>query len=106
MLIEIHVYGHLKMKFDPTARLSDQTIIRVPSIPGEQFVQLLARINLSVRECGDCFVNGMIATLDTPVPEGARVALFPLGMHLLDGGQHLKGHGYVIKTPPREIDYY
>ena len=105
-MIEIHVYGHLKKKFDPTARLSEQTILRIPSIPGELFASLLARINLSVPECGDCFVNGVLATVGTPVPDGARVALFPLGMHLLDGGQHLKGHGFVTKTPPKEIDYY
>jgi len=105
-VIEIHIYGHLKKKFDPTARLSDQTIIRVPSIPGEQSAQLLARINLAVRECGDCFVNGIVATADTLVPEGARVALFPLGMHLLCGGQHLKGHGFIMKPSGKKIDYY
>ncbi len=101
-MLEIHIYGHLKKKFDPSARLSEQTIVRIPSIKGERFLEVIARIDLTVDECGDCFVNGKVATAETLVPESARVALFPLGMHLLDGGQHLKGHGYVTKTPPKK----
>ena len=105
-MIEIHVYGQLKKKFDPSARLSEQTIIRVPHIGGERFLELLKRIHLSKNECGDCFINGQVATADTLVPEGARVALFPLGMHLLCGGQHLKGHGFITKDSTRQVDYY
>ena len=105
-MLEIHVYGHLKKKFDPSARLSEQTVIQLPHIEGERFFELLKRIDLSKRDCGDCFINGRVAMEDTLVPEGARVALFPLGMHLLCGGQHLKGHGFITKPSSRDVEYY
>lgn len=105
-MINIHVYGHLKYKFDPSARLSEQTIVQVPNVKGECFADFLERISLHESECGDCFVNAKIATADTLIPDGARVALFPLGMHLLCGGQHLKGHGFITKKTPKKVDYY
>ncbi len=108
-MINIYIFGHLKMKFDPNARMSENTIINLPAIKNESFYELLDRLKLEEDEIGECFVNSKVVDGQKlmPVPNGARVAIFSSGMFLLCGGQHLKGHGYVTKSPPvKEVNYY
>ena len=98
-MIEVHLYGTLKKKFTPDASLAEDTIVSIPNEENEQFQHFLKRLGLKFKECGDCFINGNLAFRDTIVPPNARVGLFPLGMHLIDGGQYIKGHGFVTTNP-------
>jgi len=107
-VIEVRLYGQLKKLFFPSASMSENTILELESIAEETFVNLLDRLDLKEDDCGDCFVNGKIAESGTIITDGSRVALFPLGMHLLCGGQHLKGHGFITKKVDRTVfpDYF
>lgn len=98
-MLEIHLYGILKKRFRRNASLAEDTVITLPNKKNEQFQDFLKRLDLDFKECGDCFINGQLAFKDTIVPEDARVGLFSLGMHLLDGGQYIKMHGYVTSNP-------
>lgn len=103
-MIYLHVYGFLKKKFNSEAKLSESTIIEIEFKPNESFNNFLQRINIDTSELGDCFINGKIAESDLIVPENARIGLFGIGMCLLDGGQHIKGHGFVTKKIPVKIN--
>jgi hypothetical protein len=90
-IVEIHVYGHLKKQFDSVAKLSEETIIRVPYIFNETIEQLLNRLELSNSDHGECFINHTIVKdYSDLVPKNARVAIFSQGMLLIDGGLYLK----------------
>ncbi len=106
MALNIHLYGFLKKKFDPQAKMSENTIITVDYVPGEQFSQLLTRLHLEKDEMGDCFINNKVVSENTLVQDNARIALFGTGMNLLCGGQHLKGHGYIAEKPLKKINYF
>ncbi|MFW9906327.1 MAG: hypothetical protein ACFFFH_18545 [Candidatus Thorarchaeota archaeon] len=102
-MLEIHLYGIFRKKFKPNASFAEDTIISLPNFKNEHFQNLLERLGLRVKECGDCFINGRLANQDTIIPENARIGLFPFGMHLLDGGQHIKGHGFVTTNPFNDL---
>ena len=99
-MLNIHIYGFLKKKFDINAKLSEATILQVDSKKNETFADFLKRMKIDKSEIGDCFVNGKIANDNTLIPKDARIGLFSTGMCLLDGGQHIKGHGFVTKPSP------
>ena len=63
---------------------------------------MIAFILRLLNECGEIFCNGKVATTTTLIPNGARIGLFSIGMHLLCGGQHLKGHGFITKKPTKK----
>ena len=105
-MIEIHIYGTLKKKIDPNASFAEDTVLHLPSIENERFIQLLERLDIQLNECGEIFCNGTVATGNTLVPNGARIGIFSTGMHLLCGGQHLKGHGFITKSPTKKDQYY
>ncbi|UCE14768.1 MAG: hypothetical protein JSV04_06200 [Candidatus Heimdallarchaeota archaeon] len=108
LMIEIHFYGSLKKKIDPNASMAEDTVLFLPYKKDESFLSLLNRLDILPEECGDCFLNGIVITNKaTVIPKGARVGLFPVGMYLLCGGQHLKGHGYItVNNPNQKSDYY
>lgn len=106
MSIYIHVYGFIKKKFDPNAKMSENTIVEKNYIPDETFDSLLNRLDIVADDIGDCFINSVIANDKTIIPDKARIALFSSGMRLLCGGQHLKGHGFVEKKKPEKLNYY
>jgi hypothetical protein len=93
-MIEIHIYGHLKTKFDENARLSENTTITILSDKEENFLGLLKRLDLSTEDIGDCFLNHKIITDEktTFIPDRSRVAIFSRGMRLIDGGQYIKNY--------------
>ncbi|MHA1984042.1 MAG: hypothetical protein ACW967_06785 [Candidatus Hodarchaeales archaeon] len=103
-MIKIHIYGFLKRKFYPDALLTGDTIIKINYIPNETFSQLLDRLDVKQDEIGDCFVNGKIAKNSTLILDNSRIGLFSFGMRLLDGGQHIKGHGFVTKPSPTKLN--
>lgn len=105
-MIEIHLYGSLKKKIDLNASFAEDTILWLPYIEGEKIFQLLDRLDIKLNECGEIFSNGSISNPNSIIPKGARIGLFPTGMYLLCGGQHLKGHGFITKRPKNESDYY
>ncbi|MFX1285522.1 MAG: hypothetical protein ACFFB5_17925 [Promethearchaeota archaeon] len=98
-MLEIYVYGIFKKKFKPDASLAEDTVITLPNKKNECFQDFLIRLGLTLNECGDCFINGKLAFRDTVIPKNARIGLFPVGMHLIDGGQYIKGHGFVTTNP-------
>ena len=100
MVISIHLYGFIKKKFNPQAKMAENTIVTLDFVPNEQFSTLLQRLKLDQEELGDCFVNSKVANEKTLIPDNARIALFSKGMRLLCGGQHIKGHGFVTKPSP------
>lgn len=106
MVINIHVYGFLKKKLDPQAKMSENTIISLDWKENETFEGLINRLNLDFEDLGDCFVNNTVVSSDVIIPDNARIALFGSGMRLLCGGQHLKGHGYIDVKPIKKTNYY
>lgn len=105
-MIEIHLYGSLKKKIDPNASFAEDTVLHLPYIEKESLLQLLDRLNIRLDECGELFCNGNVATTSTLIPNGARIGLFSTGMHLLCGGQHLKGHGFITRKPTKDSEYF
>ncbi|MHA2294650.1 MAG: hypothetical protein ACXAEU_19735 [Candidatus Hodarchaeales archaeon] len=107
-MIEVHVYGHLKKKFNPNASLAEDTVIKKPYVKDESFQAFLRRLDLSSTDYGECFLNHKVVTdqATTLIPEGSRVAIFSNGMYLIDGGQYLKGHGYIMKKPSKKVNWY
>lgn len=105
-MIEIHVYGSLKKKINPNASFAEDTVLHIPYIENEQLFQLLDRLNIKLDECGELFCNGKVSVATTLIPKGARIGLFSTGMHLLCGGQHLKGHGFITKKPTKKSEYF
>ena len=90
-MLYLHVYGFLKKKFNPMAKLSDQTIVPLDYISNESFFDLLKRVNIDVNELGDCFINGKVVMDGNQlVPDESRVGIFGTGMLLHEGGQYLK----------------
>ena len=106
MVISIHVYGFIKKKFNPQAKMAENTVVTLDFVPNEHFSTLLQRLKLDENELGDCFVNSTVANEKTLIPDNARIALFGKGMRLLCGGQHLKGHGFIDKKPTTKINYF
>ena len=91
IMLNIHVFGFLKKKFDPNAKLSEQTIVKLDFINNESFLDLLKRVNIEPNELGDCFINGsVVMTGNEIIPDESRVSLFSVGMLLHEGGQYLK----------------
>ena len=105
-MLEIHLYGTLKKRIKPDASFAEDTILSIAFVENEQINQLLERLDIPLEECGEIFCNGLVASEDTIIPEGARIGVFSTGMHLLCGGQHLKGHGFITKKPTQKDQYY
>lgn len=101
--IGVHLYGILR-SLVPGSHADEDTMLWLNHVPEETFGELVARLGLSSSDLGDCFINGSLAKLSDPIPEGARIGLFPFNMVLLCGGQHLKGHGYTHTD--LDVDYY
>jgi hypothetical protein len=102
-MLEIHLYGIIKKKFRPNASFAEDTVLTLPNEKNDRFRDLLERLDLDIKECGDCFINGKLAYHDTIIPKNARIGLFPFGMHLIDGGQYIKGHGFITTNPYDEL---
>jgi hypothetical protein len=108
--LEIHFYGILKKIVDPYASMANNTVKIQDHLEDETLFELIDRLGIDHFDCGDCFINGIVSPFSTRIPKlqdtNTRVALFPLGMHLLYGGRNLKGHGYITKKVVKEIKYY
>ena len=67
-MLEIHLYGIFRKKFKPNASYAEDTVITLPNVKNERFRDLLERLGLNPKECGDCFINGKLAFQDTFIP--------------------------------------
>jgi hypothetical protein len=82
-MIEVHLYGKLR-RFCPDRAANADSILRIPRIPGDKVSSVVARIGIPTEALGsNLFVNGTYADLESSVPEGARLGLFPDDMQLL-----------------------
>jgi len=104
-MLEIHLFGKLR-RFASDPRPEAESVILMEEREHENLQALIDRIGISPSELGELFIDGTVATLDDPVPANARVGIFPVGMYLLCGGQHLKGHGFITKSPKERQNYY
>ncbi len=104
--LSVHVFGKFRRLATATGP-TDNSIVNVPFVANESVAQLLGRMNINSDEIGELFVEFKLASLETRIPApDSRVALFPEGMSLIDGGQHMKGHGYITTRRDIVVDYY
>ncbi len=107
-MIDIHVYGFLRKKFDPDASLTGEMKKQIEFFKGITLLDALKKIDIKPEEFGECFINGnCVNTEDNPlIVDGSRIGIFSEGMYLLCGGQHLKGHGFITKPSPKKYNYF
>lgn len=104
-MLNIHLYGKLR-SLAKNKGATDQSVVHIEYIADEMLGDLIKRLNIDFDDLGEIFLNREVAELDAVIPEdNSRIAIFPIGMHLLCGGQHLKGHGYITKKP-KETKYW
>ena len=104
-MLEVRFFGKLRRFADDPSPDTD-SIRKIREKENESLQDLIKRIGIKNDDLGELFINGKVASLDDPVPPDARVGIFPRGMHLLCGGQHLKGHGNISKSPDHSPDYW
>ena len=82
-MIEVHLYGKLR-RFAEDQDVRSASILRVDWEHGDTVAAVVARLGIPIEELGsNLFVNGRYADLDSPIPDGARLGLFPDDMQLL-----------------------
>lgn len=102
----IHLFGKFRQLAEKKGA-TDNSIINVDYVEGEIISDLLKRIGINPNEIGELFLNFTVAELDTTIPhDDSRISIFPVGMHLLCGGQHLKGHGFIEKKSNSDNEYW
>lgn len=104
-MLKIHLYGQFR-KLASNPNPDANSILHVEENNAETVGALIRRIGISPEELGELFINGNVASIDDKIPPNSRLGIFPLGMHLLCGGQHLKGHGYITKKPSKDQNYW
>lgn len=96
-MLDIHLFGKFR-KLAKNSAVTDDSKLEIEFHEGETIEELLNRLTIPIEEIGEIFVNHTTHEIDFVIPhDNSRIAIFPLGMHLLCGGQHLKGHGYITK---------
>jgi len=102
----VRVFGKFR-KLAADSSVTADSVVTVDYIEGEIVGNLLNRMGIEHDDIGELFVNHTVAGLDTVIEDSkSRVSIFPIGMVLLCGGQHLKGHGYITKKKGHKVDYY
>ena len=82
-MIEVHLYGRLR-RFAEHRDARSQSVVQVPRQAEDTIERVLERIGILREEIGsNVFLNGCYASLSSPVPDGARLGLFPVDMQLL-----------------------
>ncbi|MHA2029170.1 MAG: hypothetical protein ACW99A_03340 [Candidatus Kariarchaeaceae archaeon] len=104
-MINVYLFGKLRKLASNPAPTSD-SIIQIDYNPDETVEDLLSRIGIDPKDTGEIFVNHMLAAMDSKITKDqSRVGVFSRGMNLIDGGQHLKGHG-LITSSRKKANYY
>lgn len=105
-LLDIHLFGKFR-EFAKNSKPTDDSTIQLEYIPNETLAGLLHRIGINDNEIGDVFLNFKVVEIDVIIPfDESRISIFPEGMYLLCGGQHLKGHGFIQKKTKRTKKYW
>ena len=104
-MLDIHLFGKFR-KFSENSRPTDNSTLKLQYHEGEAVEELLLKIGIDPNDVGELMVNFAVAELETVIPhEDSRISIFPTGMVLLCGGQHLKGHGNITKKN-NSTEYY
>ncbi|MFX0117257.1 MAG: hypothetical protein ACFFB3_22110 [Candidatus Hodarchaeota archaeon] len=104
-MLHIHLYGKFRIKA-PDSSASGQSVVLLEN-QFQTLLDVLKELEIDPTQTGDIFLNGMLAAFDTEIPsDDCRIGIFPLGMHLIDGGQHLKGHGFITKKRTKNPNYW
>lgn len=102
----VHFFGKFR-KLALKQSATDDSMINLAYVENEVMCDLLQRLGIATDDVGEMFVNHNVAELDTVIDrDDSRIAIFPIGMHLLCGGQHLKGHGFITKHPTNKTNYF
>lgn len=104
-MLDIHLFGKFR-KFSENSRPTDNSTLKLQYHEGEAVEELILKIGIDPNDVGELMVNFAVAELETVIPhEDSRISIFPTGMVLLCGGQHLKGHGNITKKN-NSTEYY
>ena len=86
-------------------KATDNSQIELEWLENESLEDLAIRMGILPEDLGEVFLNFNPVETDVIIPKNARISLFPRGMHLLCGGQHMKGHGF-ITTKGKKTNYW
>ncbi|MEN6369372.1 MAG: hypothetical protein ABFD77_06700 [Thermotogota bacterium] len=82
-MIDVHLYGKLR-RFAPGGSPKSDSVVSVPHREGDTVGSVVARLGIPDADLGaNLFVDGHYADRHSPVPDGARLGLFPDDMQLL-----------------------
>lgn len=94
-------------KHAKNSKATDESIVKVEYIPNEEFIDLLERIGINQKDIGEIFINYRVVDTDAIIPfDESRISIFSEGMYLIDGGQHLKGHGFIKNKNKFKSNYW
>ncbi|MHA2249385.1 MAG: hypothetical protein ACXAD7_03435 [Candidatus Kariarchaeaceae archaeon] len=103
-MLNIYLFGKFR-QFAPDKDVSANSILHLPYVKDETLEQLLTRIGIQSDDIGELLVNFSVAYVNTVIEyDNSRVSIFPIGMSLLCGAAHLKGHNYT--TDEVSVNYY
>ena len=104
-MLDIRLFGEFR-KFAENSKPTDNSILNLQFRENESLEDLLIRIGIDPQSIGEILVNFNPVELDNIIPrDESRISIFPLGMHLLCGASHLKGHNFILKKGV-SVDYY
>ena len=93
-MLDVRLYGEFR-RLTEHANATDISKLDIPYIEGETIDELLSRVGIEPDRTGEMLINFSVAEFHTVIPrDSSRVAIFPVGMVLLCGASHLKGHSY------------
>ena len=106
-MLDVHLYGKFRA-LTPNPSATADSRLEIDYREGETLKELMIRIGIDPEKIGDVFINHKVVEPGTIIPhDNSRIAIFPEGMVLLCGGQHLKGHGFITKKPPvKNFEYF
>ncbi len=104
-MLDIRLFGEYR-KFAKNSKPTDNSILPLQFQENESLEGLLLRIGINPESIGEILVNFKPVELDNIIPhDKSRISIFPLGMHLLCGASHIKGHNFIVKKGV-SVDYY
>ncbi|MBN1858651.1 hypothetical protein JW848_05530 [Candidatus Bipolaricaulota bacterium] len=82
-MIEVHLYGKLR-RFAGSRRATSASIAFVACRPGDTVGDVAGKLGIPLEDLGsNIFLNGVYASLESPVQNTDRLGLFPDDMQLL-----------------------
>ena len=104
-MLDIRLFGEFR-KFAENSKPTDNSILYLQFQENESLEGLLIRIGIDPETIGEILVNFNPVELENIIPyDESRISIFPLGMHLLCGASHLKGHNFITKKGV-SVGYY